>query len=359
MKAPFPWYGGKSRAAPLIWRAFGAVANYIEPFAGSLAVMLARPHEPKVETVNDLDAYISNFWRAVAADPDGVAHHADWPVSEVDLHARHQWLVDHREELKQRMLSDPDAFDAKAAGWWVWGVCQWIGSGWCSKPSWKQRPHLSQGGEGLLNRVGPRRPNLVNAHGHGLLALEKKRPVLSRPTRGLYTHLPRIGGPERCLLKKPRTQTSIGVHAEPSAIQETLRELATRLRRVRIICGDWKRVLGRSTLGIDTRHGMTPTGILLDPPYSHEVRGARLYAEDDADLSSAVRAWALKHGEHPELRIALCGYEGEHSMPASWRCVAWKSKSGFANAERERLWFSPHCLPVDDQQSLFERTVGT
>ena len=31
MKAPFPWFGGKSRA--------------VEPFAGSLAVLLARPHE--------------------------------------------------------------------------------------------------------------------------------------------------------------------------------------------------------------------------------------------------------------------------------------------------------------------------
>jgi hypothetical protein len=51
LRAPFPWYGGKSRAAPLIWRAFGNVPNYVEPFAGSLAVLLARPHDPKVETV--------------------------------------------------------------------------------------------------------------------------------------------------------------------------------------------------------------------------------------------------------------------------------------------------------------------
>lgn len=43
MKAPFPWFGGKSRAAPLAWAAMGDVGAYCEPFAGSLACLLARP----------------------------------------------------------------------------------------------------------------------------------------------------------------------------------------------------------------------------------------------------------------------------------------------------------------------------
>jgi site-specific DNA-adenine methylase len=40
MMAPFPWFGGKSRAAKLIWSRLGDVPNYVEPFAGSLAVLL-------------------------------------------------------------------------------------------------------------------------------------------------------------------------------------------------------------------------------------------------------------------------------------------------------------------------------
>lgn len=48
MKAPFPWFGGKSRAASAIWGRFGDVDTYNEPFSGSLAVLLARPHEPRV-----------------------------------------------------------------------------------------------------------------------------------------------------------------------------------------------------------------------------------------------------------------------------------------------------------------------
>jgi hypothetical protein len=37
-------------------------------------------------------------------------------------------------------------------------------------------------------------------------------------------------------------------------------------------------------------------------------------------------------------------------MPASWECIGWKNHpgygkktTGYANAKRERLWFSPHC----------------
>ena len=64
LKAPFPYFGGKSKVAPLVWSRFGDVRNYVEPFAGSLACLLARP-SPFVgtETVNDADGLISNFWR--------------------------------------------------------------------------------------------------------------------------------------------------------------------------------------------------------------------------------------------------------------------------------------------------------
>ena len=134
MVAPFPWFGGKSRAAPLIWSAIGAdVPNYVEPFAGSLAALLARPNKRiGTETVNDADGFLANFWRALAADSDAVAAAADWPVSEVDLSARHMWLVARREALTGRLQVDPDYYDVKIAGWWVWGICSWIGSGWCS-----------------------------------------------------------------------------------------------------------------------------------------------------------------------------------------------------------------------------------
>lgn len=142
MKAPFPWFGGKFRAAGLVWDAFGDVGNYIEPFAGSLAVLLERPHEPRIETVNDANGYICNFWRAVQFAPDEVADFADWPVNELDLHARHAWLIEQSPHLESKLLENPEFYDAKIAGWWVWGICQWIGGRWCEKKV-NKRPRLS------------------------------------------------------------------------------------------------------------------------------------------------------------------------------------------------------------------------
>ena len=43
-KAPFPYFGGKSKAAELVWSLLGDVPHYVEPFAGSMAVLLNRPH---------------------------------------------------------------------------------------------------------------------------------------------------------------------------------------------------------------------------------------------------------------------------------------------------------------------------
>ena len=36
LSAPFPWFGGKRKVAPEVWRRLGDVALYVEPFAGSL-----------------------------------------------------------------------------------------------------------------------------------------------------------------------------------------------------------------------------------------------------------------------------------------------------------------------------------
>jgi len=61
--APFPYWGGKALVAPVIWQHLGDVRHYLEPFAGSLAVLLGRPHRPRVETVNDLDGHLVNVYR--------------------------------------------------------------------------------------------------------------------------------------------------------------------------------------------------------------------------------------------------------------------------------------------------------
>lgn len=316
LRAPFPWFGGKSRIAAAVWERFGDVPNYVEPFAGSLAVVLNRPHAPKVETVNDLDGMVANFWRALQADPDAVAAHADWPVNELDLHARHLWLTNAGRAQVERLREDPDWFDAKIAGWWVWGCCQWIGSGWCEHPEWQQLPHLGDAGMGV-HRPSQQLPHLGNA-GRGEADSEAVIPSNGE----LFDYF----------------------HA-----------LADRLRKVRVCCGDWSRVCGPTPT---VKQGLT--AVFLDPPYSQEHRDAELYAVE-TNVAAEVREWCHANGADKRLRIALCGYagEGHETLEADgWDVLAWKAKGGYGlqgtntdgaeNAKRERIWFSPGCLAADE-----------
>ena len=108
-----------------MWERFGDVDNAVEPFMGSMAWLLRRPAEHfaagyRVETANDVNHYVANFWRAVASDPAAVARWADWPVLEADLHARHKWLVRSQtaNDFRRWMAEDPGHYDAKVAGWW-------------------------------------------------------------------------------------------------------------------------------------------------------------------------------------------------------------------------------------------------
>lgn len=370
LSAPFPWFGGKRRVAHLVWDRFGDVRNYIEPFFGSGAVLLGRPHAPGVETVNDRDAFLCNFWRATQADPDRVAHHADWPVSEADLHARHRWLVKSGRPIVDRLVEDADFFDAKIAGWWVWGQCLWIGAGWCLAPGQRHSNGTRRSTDWLV------RPDLSSANGRGEIAkkiradrnggragvlLHGKRPLLTSMGGGIGVHAPSLHGQLPDL--GDAGAAGRGIHASGfersrgRSLHEYMRTLAERLRKVRITCGDWARITGPS---VTTCIGAT--AVFLDPPYDHALR-ARVYSEDH-DVSGDVRTWALANGDAPKLRIALCGYEGEHEMPASWSCVAWKASGGYgartergqANARRERIWFSKHCFTPEMQRELPMRT---
>lgn len=322
LQAPFPFFGGKSRAAPLIWERFGPAPNYIEPFAGSLAVLLARPHPPKTETVNDADGLLVNVWRSIKADPDAVAYYADNPVHELDLTARHLWLVERRETLTKRLEADPDFHDPKAAGWWVWGACCWLGSGWCT-------------GDGPWQRVGD---EVVKVGGTGV---NRQLPHLGNAGRGVNRQLPKISRASGGIL-----DFSYGAVMPKEALYEWMRRLAERLRTVRVTTGDFERVLSES---VTVKHGVT--AVLLDPPYDHD--GDRsMYPDYDHSAAERARAWAVANADNPLLRIALCGY-GEHAELAEhgFTAVPWRARKGYQKVEDghhsghdEVIWFSPHCL---------------
>lgn len=355
LRAPFPYFGGKSRVAPEIWERFGAVVNYVEPFAGSLAVLLARPQPfSGTETINDVDAHLTNFWRAVQAEPESVAHHADWPVSELDLHARHLWLVNDGRQRVERLRTDPEYYDPQSAGWWVWGICNWIGSGFCSGKGPLRLPE-SDGQE--LNGVAVQLPHLGDA-GQGV---HKKLPHLGDGGMGIHCGRHSVSRQLPALVIGGGAGVSGFSYGENCAGRQAglriwMQALCDRLCRVRITCGDWTRVCGPS---VTTKHGLT--AVLLDPPYVQAGRHDECYNHDTA-CAGAVRAWALEHSDDQLLRIAYCGYDdGTVQFPDTWECLSWKTPGGYGsqgegrgrdNSHRERIWFSPHCQKTNRSRQM-------
>ncbi len=380
-KTPWPWFGGKADAAPLIWDALGDVDHYVEPFYGSGAVhqrrprhhaLFLRPHEANrtyhSETVNDADGMLCNAWRSIQWSPDATADAASWPVCEADLHARHLALLRWREERQlEHLMGDPKWHDPVMAGWWLWGMSCWIGSGWCSgRGPWivgadgritkrergagggvhKKLPHLGDDGQGV-NRPQAREPGV-----------SRQRPHLGDDGRGVNRPQAREEG----VSLDPRDDDAPDFGFHPMTMPEVRRWfafLSARLRHVRILNGDWKRALtGGASKTLSVRIGDGFTGIFLDPPYAVGERDADLYTHDAAGVAEEVRAWCVANGSDPKLRIVLAGYAGEGHEELErlgWRCVSWFSK-GFLKGgmgvqsedghqqDRERLWCSPACL---------------
>jgi DNA adenine methylase len=295
VKAPFPYFGGKSKVAHVVWERFGNVRNYVEPFCGSAAVLLARPAGfSGSETINDWDGYVSNFWRAITLDPDEVLKHCDYPVLELDLHARSSRMLGMREEFTEKMRADPDFYDARIAGWWVWGVSAAIGDTF-------EKGHKS------IPYITPRR--------------------------------------------------SRGIHAYDAP--NTISLLFERLRRVKVCCGDWSRVCtdiqinyGPTAVFLDPPY---PEG---DYGYGTASRseGApeRTISGDVLTWCLANGQnplWRIAmcgYSENDALADAgWSAYEWETNGGYS-RTAGQKN----ANASREVIWFSPNCL-TQSQGGLF------
>lgn len=373
-KTPWPWFGGKSDAAPAAWEAMGDPDHYVEPFAGSLAVLLRRPvvanRTYHSETVNDLDGLLVNAWRAMQMSPDAMADAASWPVSEADMHARHLAILKWRDEHQlEHLMGDPTWHDPLMAGWWAWGQSCWIGSGWCSGAG----PWVADESGRIAKRGGPgvklQRPHLGD-DGQGV-----NRPQVRE--EGVNRQLPHLGnngrGVNHANARAIGTVADYGYH--PMTMPELLRWfqfLSARLRHVRILNGDWRRaVTGGAAMTLPVR--MQPdgaVGIFLDPPYADTAeRTDGLYAHDSLTVAHDVREWAIGAARNKKWRIVLAGFDGEHDElheRHGWRCIEWYRagflKGGMANQgkddgeatgtaqHKERLWLSPGCLVTEKEK---------
>jgi hypothetical protein len=343
--APFTYFGGKRSVASEIWDRLGHPKQYIEPFCGSAAVLLAAPRPASLEVAGDASGFIANFWRAVKHQPEEVAHHADYPVSHVDLGARHAWLLERHAVIAEALHDAEWPGDAQAAGWWLWGQCAWIGSGWCEKI-----PHVGNAGIGI--QAAGKIPHVGDA-GRGVQAAGKI-PHVGDAGRGVQAagqipHVSSAGAGIQAAGQIPRADAGVGIQAAGkiphvgngmlTSAGETamvwLRKLARRLERVRLIHGDWSRCLNH-------HYGGNDTAVFLDPPYkSYET----LYA-DQKPVAAEVEAWAR---DNPKLRIALCGHVGDYDLPG-WNAVRWgRTRLTYGSdktTDDECIWYSPACAPA-------------
>jgi hypothetical protein len=314
VKAPFRWFGGKRNVVSDVWQRFGSVKQYIEPFCGSAAVLLAANEPAPLEVVGDLNGFVANFWRCAKMQPAKTAEWADYPVSHIDLGARHRWLMEQRDRLGAE-LHDPNwPGDPQVAGWWLWGQCASIGLKYCD---WfGQIPHAATA-ERVIQASG-QIPHVGHA-GQGIQAIGRI-PSISHAGPKVPAHILTTGG---------------------QAAWVALHKLATRLDRVRVIHGEWDRCLHHS-------YGKEQTAVFLDPPY---VGFEALYG-DKRPVALDVCEWAR---EHAHLRIALCGHVGDYDLPG-WEQFLWSRDSNTYGSDKtkdaECIWFSPACLPPTRQGVL-------
>lgn len=377
MKPPFPYFGGKRNVAGVVWERLGLDADvYTEPFAGSLAVLLARPGGAAIwETVNDIDGCLTNFWRAVRADPEQVAKIADYPVSEIDLHARHAYLIRGRADLTEKLIADPHYYDVERAAWWVWGACLLSTIGRVFNP---HRTHK------LPVTVAPL-VWVARVHGHHYMA-----PFALRFKSTRVTPIS-VKIREFFLDTTRRTRLTRDGDAISRLVSRIFRRSIPSQVVQAIVCLIWVGVMAsviprrafaderfehksvnhaRAVLAIHVK-------VHAEVPRADIVRGQLSRFVHNPARPAVVSAFSLqcpygtviagqvvvvsRYGFQCSFHVLIIPKHTEIS--SGWDCYEWTARGGYsslgksatiakANRKRERIWFSPHCLKPR-QSSLF------
>ena len=374
LRAPFPYYGGKGRWADTINERLGTVGVYVETHGGTFAVGLSRPPAPR-EVMTDTNAWVCNFFRSLRGDYEQTAYWADWPTLHQDLTARHRWLLRWGDEHRERMSEDPDWYDAKAAGWWVWGISSWIGHGWCDGV----HGHENRQPEVMIARacsiqrttlpVEDKRPYAggTNGQGRGVQPqrVEDKRPrVNERGGQGVQQQRVSVPAGAEGYDRAPRVHQSFtgqGVQIQrPVADGEILtgerlrpwfRALAQRLSRVIVLNRSWESAVTDSVLQQTPSSPKPTVGIFMDPPYKTTGgRSTGLYVGDRAgasdDVATASYEWAVAHGDR--YRIAYACHLDDFPVPEGWT-MEYRGFSGHRDEKKKAesldcVMFSPACV---------------
>lgn len=153
MKPPFQYYGGKTALAAQIAALLPDHKHYVEPFAGSLAVLLAKPRLA-FETVNDLDGRLMTFWRVLRDRPEDLVRVCELtPHSRAEYRAAYDLDVPDEVEIARRVwviLTQGRAGSFRPTGWRFY-----------ENPDSSSRSSMPRYVRGYVDRLGPAAERLI------------------------------------------------------------------------------------------------------------------------------------------------------------------------------------------------------
>src|SRR5260370_16310080 len=110
---PLKWTGGNHYLAGRIVGLMPTHTHYVEPFAGGLAVLLAKSPDGISEVVNDLDGRLTNFWKVLQNETMFLEFQRlveAIPFSESEWHEARDVLVEPQPPTNDSMIRQPPAF---------------------------------------------------------------------------------------------------------------------------------------------------------------------------------------------------------------------------------------------------------
>jgi DNA adenine methylase len=285
LTAPFPYFGGKSKVAPLIWDKVGQVESYVEPFGGSMSLYLNASNPPGRVILNDLDGLLMNFWRSVKYAPEELADIAKAPVSSLELQARHNYVTREAPSLVEKVGGDPTFYDVEIAAHWLYSRCAMIGG-----------RHIFEA------PIGPRIPSLI---GSGIFASKRED------------------------------------------LGSVLKDLSDHIQRATLTCSSWESVLNKTSLYYRTptlvfldppyAPGECDGGVYRlseDEVWANVIEWCHAH-QDDPRLRIVLCGY--------EGTAGLDDWECVAWRTQGGYASAYDSEAGKSNASRERIWFSPQC----------------
>lgn len=104
---PLKWHGGKRYLADKLVALMPPHIHYVEPFAGGLAVLLAKDPEGCSEVVNDVNRRLTNFWNVLK---DDVAFSIFERIVQAIPFSEPEWNIATRGGLAENPVEEAVAF---------------------------------------------------------------------------------------------------------------------------------------------------------------------------------------------------------------------------------------------------------